>query len=67
MDWLDQATLKAPRQSLCRGKDPGTHKMKIVIAHEPSDHRPSCLSFPRAERKESYQMLRQLLVLGGSG
>lgn len=50
VDWLDQATLKAPRQSLCREKDPGAHKIKILIAHEQSDHRPSCLSFPRTER-----------------
>lgn len=67
MDWLDQVTLNTSRKSFCWEKDSGAIKIEILIAQEQSDHRPSCLSFPSTERKESYQMLRRLLVWGGSG
>lgn len=44
---------------------------QILMSPEERDHRqdpgPSCLSFPSSERKESDQMLRGFLALGGSG
>lgn len=67
MDWMDQVTLNTSRESFCREEDSGAIKIEILIAPEQSDHRPSCLSFLSTERKEPYQMLRRLLVWGGSG